>query len=366
MPTSHPTHDNAATEVISLAGDQEGAPIQPGTHARKKKRRTGRIILIAVLIPVILLGIGAIVAGIYLHNVSGKVQRVDAFAQVPEASRPQKDVAAGKAMNFLLLGSDTRDPENLGGSRSDTIIVLHMNKDKSNAQLISIPRDTWVHVPKSPDGKHGNTNAKINAAYAWGGVPLMVQTVEEYTGVRLDHVALVDFAGFKDIVDALGGVNVNVEATFTSTHSLNPDGRRSFVKGEQKLDGAAALDYARERYSFKDGDFARIRHQQDVIKAILDKASSGGTLSSPSRINSFLNATTDTVSVDDDLNLLSMANQFRHLRSGNLHFYTSPSKGTGMIGDQSVVLPDKEKAKALFTAVRKDDAAAIASFAAKS
>jgi len=292
------------------------------------------------------------------------VSRVDAFSSVPEANRPQKDAVAGKAMNFLLLGSDTRDPENTGGSRSDTIIVLHLNKDRSAAELISIPRDTWVHVPKSADGRHGNVNAKINAAFAWGGVPLMVQTVEGYTGVRVDHVAMVDFAGFKDIVDALGGVTIDVETSFTSTHSLNADGKRHFDQGVQVMDGAAALDYARERYSFKDGDFARIRHQQQVIKAILDRASSGGTLSSPTKLNGFLKATASTVSADETLNIYGTAAQLRHLRGGDLHFSTSPSKGTGMIGDQSVVLPDRTKAKALFDAVRKDDAAAIDSLAA--
>jgi len=357
-------HDRDATEVIGLVGDT-GDGHTPATHGaperKKKMSRKAKIILSCVLVPLILIGIGCIAAGLYLHNVEGKVQRVDAFAQVPEAGRPQKEAAAKDAMNFLLLGSDSRDPENTGGSRSDTIIVLHLNKDQSAAQLISIPRDTWVHIPRSADGQHGNTDSKINAAYAWGGVPLMVQTVEGYTGVRIDHVALVDFAGFKEIVDALGGVDINVETSFTSTHSLSPTGRRHFDKGPQKMDGAAALDYARERYSFKDGDFARIRHQQQVIKAILDKASSGGMLSSPGRLNDFLNATTDTVSVDKDLNLLSMATQLRHLRSGNLHFYTSPSKGTGTIGNQSVVLPDKTKAKALFDAVRKDDTAAITS-----
>ncbi|MFI5896244.1 LCP family protein [Actinoplanes sp. NPDC051513] len=316
--------------------------------------------MICVLVPLILVGVGLIAGGLYLRSVEGKVDRVDAFTQVPEASRPQKDAAAGKSMNFLLLGSDTRDPDNLGGSRSDTIIILHLNKDQSAAQLISIPRDTWVYIPKSANGQHGDTNSKINAAYAWGGIPLMVQTVENYTGVRLDHVALVDFAGFKEIVDALGGVDINVETSFTSTHSLSGvNGKRHFDAGPQEMDGAAALDYARERYSFKDGDFARIRHQQQVIKAILDKAASGGTLANPTKINGFLQATTNTVSVDKDLNLLSMATQLRHLRSGNLHFYTSPSKGTGTIGNQSVVLPDKTKAKALFDAVRKDDTSTI-------
>jgi LCP family protein required for cell wall assembly len=366
MPTRPPTYNRDATEVIGLVGDEEHAPAGPRTHKAGKKRlgRKGKIVLIVVLIPLILIGLGLIAGGVYLHNVSSNVQRVDAFTSVPEASRPQKDAVAGKAMNFLLLGSDSRDPENNGGSRSDTIIVLHLNKDQSAAQLISIPRDTWVHIPKSADGQHGNVDSKINASFAWGGVPLMVQTVEGYTGVRIDHVALVDFAGFKDIVDALGGVTIDVETSFTSTHSLNANSTRHFDKGVQKMDGAAALDYARERYSFKDGDFARIRHQQQVIKAILDKASSGGLLSNPAKLNNFLNATTDTVQVDKGLNIIDMAAQLRHLRSGNLHFSTSPSKGTGMIGDQSVVLPDKTKATALFTAVRKDDTNAINSLAA--
>ena len=363
MPTGQPTHNPDSTDVIGLDGDDPGRQAAP-PKPKKRMSRRAKIIWACVLVPLLLIGIGLLAGGLYLRHVEGKVERVDAFASVPEAGRPQKDAVAKGAMNFLLLGSDSRDPDNDGGSRSDTIIVLHLNKDQSAAELISIPRDTWVHIPESADGRHGNTDAKINAAFAWGGVPLMVQTVEGYTGVRIDHVALVDFSGFKEIVDALGGVNIDVETSFTSTHSLNADGKRHFDKGPQEMDGAAALDYARERYSFKDGDFARIRHQQQVIKAILDKAASGGMLGSPAKLNSFLNATTDTVSVDKDLNLLSTATQLRHLRSGNLNFYTSPSKGTGTIGNQSVVLPDKTKAKALFEAVRKDDTTAINRLAA--
>jgi len=363
MPTSQPISDPNATEVIGLVSDQETDPAVEPSAPAKPRRRKRRIILIAVLVPVLLLAFGAGGLALYLHNVSSSVQRVDAFASVPEASRPQKDAAAGNATNFLLLGSDSRDPENTDGSRSDTIIVLHLNKGQSAAELISIPRDTWVFIPKSADGKHGGVDSKINAAFAWGGVPLMVQTVEGYTGVRIDHVAMVDFSGFKEIVDALGGVTVNVETSFTSNHSLNANHIRHFDKGVQVMDGAAALDYARERYSFKDGDFARIRHQQQVIKAILDKASSGGMLSSPTKINDFLKATADTVSVDNTLNIFDMAMQLRHLRSGNLQFFTSPTKGTGRIGDQSVVLPDTTKAKELFTAVRKDDTAGITKLA---
>jgi anionic cell wall polymer biosynthesis LytR-Cps2A-Psr (LCP) family protein len=135
---------------------------------------------------------------------------------------------------------------------------------------------------------------------------------------------------------------------------------RQFSKGPQVMDGAAALDYSRERYAFRDGDFARIRHQQQVIKAILDKAASGGLLTNPARLNSFLRATADAVAVDETLNVFDLSLELRHLRGGNLSFYTSPSKGTGWVGDQSVVFPDTDKARVLFDAIRRDSVTDIA------
>jgi LCP family protein required for cell wall assembly len=350
-PTSTDADAVDATAVIDTA---------PTTPSKGPRRRRGRIVLI-VLGVLLLLGAGGVAAAaLYVRSVDKDISRINAFEEVPQANRPQKEAVAGNAMNFLMLGSDTRDPNSTGGSRSDTIIVLHLPKDRSSAQLVSIPRDTWVHVPRSKDGKHGNTNAKINAAFAWGGTPLMVQTVEDYTGVRIDHVVMVDFAGFKEIVDALGGVEIDVEQSFKSTHSLSAGGVREFKKGPQTMDGAAALDYARERYAFKDGDFARIRHQQQVIKAVLSKASSGGILTNPTRLNSFLRATADSVAVDETLKLFTMASDLRHLRGESLTFYTSPTSGTGMKGNQSVVLPDRAKAKVFFDAIRRDDAKAIA------
>lgn len=327
----------------------------------RKRRRALRIVLITVLVLGLLAGGGVLAGALYYRSVEGKIERVDAFQDVPEAARPEKVVQNAK--NMLILGSDTRDPESTGGSRSDTIIVAHLPKDRSSAQLISIPRDTWVYVPKSKDGKHGGREAKINAAYAWGGIPLMVQTVEKYTGVRIDNVAIVDFAGFKEIVDALGGVEIDVKQAFTSTHSLLPGGKREFKAGRQTMDGAMALDYARERYAFADGDFARIRHQQQVIKAILDKAASGGTLANPAKLNSFVRATADAVSVDETFGILDMAMELRHLRSGNLTFLTNPTKGTGRVGSESVVFDEPAKAKSLYAAVRKDAVSEILSIA---
>jgi len=340
------SHAEPETEILDLH------PTPTPTGKRRRRRpRWQRVTLITFLVLAVLGGGGMIAGGLYLRSIESDIERVDAFDGVPEASRPE--VVAKGAMNIMILGSDSRDPDKSSGSRTDTIILAHLPEDRSSGQLISIPRDTWVNVPKSPQGR-GGRDAKINASYAWGGVPLMVQTVEKFTGVRIDHVTMVDFAGFKEIVDALGGIEITVDKAFTSTHSLNPDGRREFVAGRQTMDGAAALDYARERYAFADGDFRRIKHQQQVIKAILDKAASGGTLASPTKLNSFVKATTNAVAVDQSMSLLDLAMELRHLRSGNLGFFTCPTKGTGRVGNESVVLADTPKAKRLFDAVRRD------------
>jgi LCP family protein required for cell wall assembly len=344
MPRRQPYADSP-TQFIGTDPQRE-----PGPPPRPRRRRARRIILITLLVLALLGGCGLIAGGLYVRSMESGIERVDAFEEVPEASRPAKLVKDAK--NILILGSDSRDPDSSSGSRTDTIILAHLPKDRSSAQLISIPRDTWVSVPPAKDGSGGGTNAKINAAFAWGGLPLMVQTVEKYTGIRVDNVAIVDFAGFKEIVDALGGVEIDVDQSFTSTHSL--DRSRRFVKGTQHMDGATALDYARERYAFSDGDFTRIRHQQQVITAILDKAASGGLLTNPARLNAFVKATADAVSVDKTLSVVDMAMELRHLRSGNLTFLTNPSKGTGRVGTESVVFADSERAKTLYDAVRRD------------
>jgi LCP family protein required for cell wall assembly len=358
--------DTEDTQIIDMGQGPPKEPEAPPAESPqpKKRRRWRRVLLMTALVMVLLGGGGLVTAGLYLRSVNSDIERINAFEELPEETRPDKVSIAKSAKNFLVLGSDSRDPANTSGSRSDTIMLAHVSNDRSSAQLISIPRDTWVHVPRSADGKRGNTSAKINAAFAWGGVPLVVQTVEAFTGVRIDHVVIIDFAGFKEIVDALGGVEIDVEYSFTSTHSLTPDGIRRFKKGRQVMDGATALDYARERFALRDGDFGRIRHQQQVVKAILDKASTGGLLANPVRLNSFLQATADAVAVDQTLNLFDMAMELRHLRSENLAFYTSPYKGTGPVGGESVVFPDTVKATKLFDAVRRDAVAEIAAAAA--
>ena len=323
---------------------REAAEVQ---HRRAAPRRRKRL-LIGAMVVLLVLGGGIAAVWAYGRNLNGNLARTDAFAGVSASTRPTEAVTG--AMNVLLLGSDSRDPSSTADSRTDTIMLLHVDADHQHGYVISIPRDTWVYVPESADHQHGGTMAKINSAYAWGGVPLTVQTVETFTGVHIDHVVLVDFAGFEQVTDALGGVDMKIEKTITSIHPPY----RTFGKGTQHLTGAEALDYVRQRYQFADGDLSRERHQREFLQALLDKAVSSGTLANPAKLNAFLQAVTKSVTVDNDFDLVNVALQLRNVRSGNLTFLASPSAGFGQESGQSVVRADTAKAKALYQAVADD------------
>jgi LCP family protein required for cell wall assembly len=345
-----------APPIDTQEADPTGRPLDVLEQAPEKapapsrKRRWWRLVALVVGLSLVL---GAAGTGgalwLYVRSVEGKIDRVDAFAGVPEGSRPP--VVAEEAHNYLVVGSDSRDPDNAGGSRTDAILLFHVPADRATAQMISIPRDTWVQVPKSADGRHGGTKAKINASFAWGGVPLLVQTVEGFTGVRVNSVVLVDFAGFEDIVNALGGVDITVDQDFTSIHAPY----REYVAGDLHMDGATALDYARQRYQFKDGDFTRVRHQQQLVRAVLAKATQKGLMRDPGRLNGFLQATAGAISVDKGLDLFGTAWSMRELREEAVTSITSPSKSTGMVGGQSVVFADEKAAATLYKAVQNDD-----------
>jgi len=302
----------------------------------------------------LLLAIALLVSGClywYAKSLNDDLARTDPFSDIT-GGRPVKTVDG--ALNILMLGSDSRDPDGSkgdnGAARTDTIILMHIPASHDKAYLVSIPRDMYVNVPKTADGQFGGRKAKINAAYAWGGASLMVQTVEGFTGVRIDHVVIIDFFGFKDVTDALGGVDLYIEQDIKSIHTPF----RQFKKGTQHLNGEEALDYVRQRYQFKDGDFARVRHQQEFLKALMDKAASTGTLTNPPKLNNFLKAATKAMTVDQSFSLVDMALQFRNLRSDNLAFLTSPYSGTDTINGESVVLSDRERGLALYEAMKSD------------
>ena len=324
---------------------------EPGRQYRGKRRpRWGRIALVLGLA----LGLVALLCGfglfLYSRNLDSRVGRTDPFSEITGGRPP---ILVKGAMNILLLGSDSRDPDEKAnpGSRTDTIILMHVQADHKHAHLISIPRDTYLPIP-------GHGSDKINAAFAYGGLPLVIRTVEGFTNVHLDHLALIDFAGFQQVTDALGGVDMYVDQTITSIHPPN----RTFTQGNHHFNGAEALDYVRQRYQFADGDITREKHQQMFLKAVMDKAASSGTLTNPAKLNAFLQSATKAVTVDKNFSLPDMALQFHSLRSKDLTFMTSPFSGFDTIDGQSVVVADKDQAAALYSAVAHDQ---VASYLAK-
>jgi LCP family protein required for cell wall assembly len=366
----------AARPIGRAAADRDGrddrpprgsAPVGPGgppprgpgggngpgrPYRGRPKPRWGRIALVAGVLVVV----GGLIAAISLYGYASGLdkglKRTDAFADITNG-RPVKTVDG--ALNILIVGSDSRDPdssdETANAWRADTLMIMHIPADHKTAQIVSIPRDLWVQIPSANNAAcDTGSRAKINASFAYGGLPRAVRTVECMTDVHLDHVAAIDFGGFKDVTNALGGVDLYVEQTITSIHKPH----RVFTKGVMHMDGDQALDWIRQRKQFARGDFARMQHQQEFLKALMDKAASTGTLTNPAKLNSFLKAVTAAVTVDHDFSLTDMALQFRNLRSTNLTFLTSPNKGSETIAGQSVVVADREKALALYQAMASD------------
>ncbi|HKQ42156.1 MAG TPA: LCP family protein, partial [Pseudonocardia sp.] len=206
----------------------------------------------------------------------------------------------------------------------------------------SIPRDSWVEIP-------GRGRAKVNAAYSWGGPALLVGTVEKLTGVRVDHFAVIDFAGFRSVVDAIGGVDVGVAAP-TSSAGV------AFQAGMNHLDGDAALVYVRQRHELAGGDLARAARQQNVLRAVLGKLVGVDVF----RRLAFLAALTRSVSVDATLTNSGLRLLAFDVRPQQVVFLTAPVRGAGSEGGQSVVLLDDASAAALWAALRSGTAAAYA------
>ncbi|TWG22721.1 LytR family transcriptional attenuator [Micromonospora palomenae] len=308
---------------------------------------------VAVLVLALLGGLGA---WVYTDNLDKDLARTDPFSEIT-GGRPAK--AVNGALNILLVGSDSRDPDapvdKQSQWRADTIIVMHIPADHKSAYLVSIPRDLYVPIPESAGAEcDSGRRAKINAAFAFGGLPLAVRTVECFSDVRIDHVMAIDFGGFKEVTDALGGVDLKVERSITSIHKPY----RKFTKGTMHMDGATALDWIRQRKQFPEGDFARMRHQQEFLRALMDKAASTGTLANPKKLNAFLQSVTDAVTVDNGFSLVDMGVQFRNLRGENLTFITSPNTGSDTINGESVVVSDRAKALAMYKAMSADTMAA--------
>jgi len=207
---------------------------------------------------------------------------------------------------------------------------VRLSADRKHAQVISIPRDSWVPIP-------GHGTNKINASYSWGGPSLLIQTIEELTQIRVDHYVAIDFDGIAQVTDALGGVDVTVAET---THN----GPYTFTAGVNHITGEQARWYLGQRHRLTDGDFDRVRRQQQYLRAIFAKLVDWNVFDDPIRLDSVLQAFAGMVSVDatlSDHTLLSLARSARDVDpDGGVEFFTAPVLGTGREGDASVVYLD--------------------------
>jgi LCP family protein required for cell wall assembly len=268
---------------------------------------------------------------------AGNVDRVsDVFATLDEGARPAPATpaqqAGGEPVTFLLVGSDTRATAEEGiaaGGRSDAIMIARFSADRQHAQLISVPRDSWVDIP-------GHGTGKVNAAYAYGGPTLLIQTVEQLTDVRIDHYVAIDFEGLIQVTDDLGGVDVVVAQTTSN-------GPYTFPAGVNHLNGDQARWYLGQRYGLPGGDFDRVRRQQQYLQAVFGRLFSSDTFTDPGRLDAALLAVTSAVAVDEQLGnaeVLSLAYSLRGLMPDDVDFFTAPVLGTGREGTASVVYLD--------------------------
>jgi LCP family protein required for cell wall assembly len=277
----------------------------------------------------------------------------------PEAAAPSADPVA---QNILVLGSDTRGVTNttidgLEGQRSDTIMVVHIPADRQHITVMSIMRDSWVDIP-------GYGEAKINAALSFGGVPLAVQTIEGMIGARIDHVAVVDFAGFRGVTDALGGVDVYNTTPFASSKMPG----KTFERGMQPMNGKEALAFVRERYAFIDGDFQRARNQQEFAKGVMSEVMNAAILTNPGRIGALVSAIAPYLVVDSGFDAAyvgQLALELHDVTPTDVSFFTAPTSGTGTSSDgQSIVNVDWDAFVAVKAAFQSDSAEDFAALAA--
>jgi LCP family protein required for cell wall assembly len=298
----------------------------PRPRADPTSRRNTWRIVIAVNAIVALVVAGLITAVLWsLTSSFQSVERIP-FAFPPELDRPPVTTGeASEALNFLVLGSDNRGARgslnDLAGQYSDTIVIVHVPADRSTMSVMSIPRDSWLEVPG-----HGETN--VSAALALGGVPLAVQTVEGLIGVRVDHVALVDFAGFKAVTNALGGVDIDNPVAFDAYYLEG----RHFPAGAQHLDGTEALAFVRERAAFNGGDMQRVQNQQLLIRALLGGLLQQETLTDPGKVGAVIGAVTPHLAIDEELtsgDLAALGVAMRDVRAEDVSFFTIPTTGTG-------------------------------------
>lgn len=358
-------------------------PKQPSRHAlRKRQPGAGRIIAVIATALLVFVGSGTALA---YQGLQSDVERHDLDAILDTGDRerptvadaPPSDNLSGRAYNVLIIGSDARDPDrdsdaaNVGGMRSDTNLLMHISADRSRIDVVSIPRDLLVDIPSCPLADGGSTWAqsagtgdggtRFNAAFALGGqggsVPhgaaCTILTVEEMTGIYIDDFVVVDFDGFTDVIDALGGVDMCVDEDIDA-----PKAKLKLDAGCHTLDGETALGYARARVGVGDGsDIQRIGRQQELLDSIAAEVLDSNLLTDTPALYRFLRATASSMTTSEragDLpTMAGLAYSLRNMDTENVNFVTVPFNWAGNVVTQNA------DGEALWESIRDDEPMAL-------
>jgi LCP family protein required for cell wall assembly len=329
--------------------------------------KSARSIKIFTGISIAVLAISAISA-LAFGTVTASINKIDVFSGIDK--RPEKK---STAMNYLLVGSDTREGlskaelkalrvgsvATAAGKRSDTMLLVHISKARDKAVMISIPRDTFALIPEhtSKSGKLiPAAYSKINSSFNWGGAPLLIQTIEEMTELKIDHYIEINFDGFARIVDSIGGVEV-----CTKKNINDPKSHLILEAGVHTLNGIESLKYVRTREFDGLGDLGRMQRQQAFMSAVLRKATSAGVLLNPVTMASFINSSLSAVTTDSELknsDLIALAKQMKSLSTSSVRTLTVPLSNLNYYsnGVTSAVLWDPVLAPQLWSRLREDQA----------
>ncbi|SER94313.1 cell envelope-related function transcriptional attenuator common domain-containing protein [Propionibacterium cyclohexanicum] len=330
----------AASEEMA---DSLGLGSSEHRHARGTRRA---LLVLLALVAALVLMVGA-VAAYYLGTVNSALDKMHRDANLMPSSASSASSPTSTAdhepLTFVIMGSDSRTASASQG-RSDVLMVAYLTGDRKHLYLISFPRDMWVDIP-------GHGTAKINAAYAYGGPALTVSTLESLTGVKMDHVVVMDFQGFVDLTNSLGGVTVDNE------HAGSWMGY-TFAQGPITVQGEQALAFVRERYDLPNGDLDRAKRQREVITAIMSKVASKDTLTDPQKFASVTGQLGGYMTVDSSLTsgeLWKIATGMRFTGSDGVRQLQAPLAGFGTSADgQSYDIVDRAGLAELSKAMASD------------
>ncbi|NDZ78561.1 LytR family transcriptional regulator [Streptomyces sp. SID10853] len=305
----------------------KSAPEPPAGRKRHWVRWTALGVAFVVLV--------AAGVGWWLYNKLDHNIRTDntATAELRAYEKERPPPVANGAENILLIGSDSRAGDNKkygrdeGSQRSDTTILLHLSTDKKSATAVSLPRDLMSHVPSCMKADKSRTKkqfVQFNWAFEYGGTACTVRTVENMTGIRIDHYMVVDFEGFKGMVDAVDGVQVCLKKPVN-----DKDAHLKLPAGRQTLNGEQALGYVRVRHSIGNGsDTERMQRQQEFLGSLVKKVQSNGVLLNPTRLYPVLDAATKSLTTDPGLDTLkdlyNLTRRLRDIPTHRVQFLTVP------------------------------------------